>query len=266
MGLSFTALSHSVSRPQDDPYYCSLSHSLGDAFLFSRKSVDSKTENEDAVSVIENQKALILSVADGVSGQRMASMASQSILQELHKRLSKRVSRVRNCLIDSIELANQKIHRKGRGAGTTLASVEITADYIRPYIVGDSSVFLVGQKGKLRYRSIAHSPVGYALASGLIAENEALSHEESHLLMNAIGGIDLNIELGPFLEYQSTDRLLICSDGLTDCLPQDSILEVIRKGEPEEALQTLIEMVEARQKEDPSLHDDLSLILFRPRK
>jgi protein phosphatase len=216
------------------------------------------------VALVETSHSLFLAVADGVSGQRSAAEASQAVLKTLCRKIkATKKSSLRNTILDALELANLKILQKGRGAGSTLACVEICDEFIRPYLVGDSSVILVGQKGKLRYRNIAHSPVGYGLASGLLEESEALDHEENHLLMNAIGGADLAIDLGPKLSIQDLDTLLLCSDGLTDLLPLDVILESIRKGEINEALQSLLSQVETRLQGSEEMADDLSIILYR---
>lgn len=254
-----------ISSPKNSPFLLEEKLPWGQFLVFTRGAPSKQGINEDSVSALWNESKAILAVADGVSGQRGAAEASQESLKVLSRKLkSKKTLKLRNSILDAIEQANQKLLRKGKGSGTTLACAEIQSKSFRPYLVGDSSIFLVGQRGKLRYRSIAHSPVGYALASGLIGEQEAMEHEQNHILWNAIGGADLSIELGPEVNFNELDTLLICSDGLTDLLSVDEIVETIRVGEMKKVLDDLLNLVEQKIKGQEEVADDLSIVLFRP--
>ena len=75
---------------------------------------------------------------------------------------------LRPAILDGIEAANAAVRAIGTGAATTLSLVEIQGRVVRAYQVGDSAILLAGQRGKLKYQTIAHSPIGYAVEAGLI--------------------------------------------------------------------------------------------------
>ena len=75
-----------------------------------------------------------------------------------------------------------KVPRPDLGAGTTLAVVQITGDVMRRYHAGDSMILMVGQRGRIKVESIAHSPVGYGIESGLLDAADATTHEDRHLV------------------------------------------------------------------------------------
>jgi serine/threonine protein phosphatase PrpC len=138
---------------------------------------------------------------------------------------------------------------------------------MRPYHVGDSPVLVVGQKGKIKLQSIAHSPVGYGLEGGFIDEKEALHHDQRHLVSNVIGTEDMHIEVGPALALGSRDTVIMASDGLVDNLETREIVDCVRKGPLEKAASVLARQAASRMlrsgSDTPSKPDDLTFILFR---
>lgn len=247
----------------------SLQLSLGEISTYSSKSPDKTGPNEDSLGVISIDKhRLILAVADGVGGYRSADEASCIAITSLKEEIEKAIeskTKMRNAILNSFEIANQKILDLGVGAGTTLSVIEIEDNQMRAYHIGDSSIFHVGSRGKLKFRNTLHSPVGYALEAGMINEKEAMAHEESHMILSVLGSKEMKIEIGPTLEIAESDSLLVCSDGLTDNVLESDILEIIRKGNATEAINKLVELSHKSMAKDPLKPDDLSLILFRPK-
>jgi serine/threonine protein phosphatase PrpC len=174
---------------------------------------------------------------------------------------------LRDAILDGIEKANRQILNKSSGAATTLAAIEIQSNSIRPYHVGDSMIMLCGQRGKVKLQSIAHSPVGYAVESGLLDENEAIHHEERHLISNVVGSSDMSIEIGTLRKLAPRDTLIVASDGLFDNLYLTEIIDIIRTGKLTTSANSLIELTLERMqhpKADSPCHpDDLTFILFR---
>lgn len=248
----------------------SLQHPLGEISTYSSKSPDKTGPNEDSLGVIciDNQR-LILAVADGVGGYRSADEASSIAITSLKEEVENAIktkAKIRNAILNSFEIANQKILDLGVGAGTTLSVLEIENNQMRPYHIGDSSIFHVGSRGKLKFRNTLHSPVGYALEAGMINEEEAMAHEESHMILSVLGSKEMKIEIGPSVEIADSDSLLVCSDGLTDNVLESDILEIVRKGSAAEAIDKLVDLSHKSMAKDPLKPDDLSLILFRPKQ
>jgi len=177
-------------------------------------------------------------------------------------------SSLRDSILDGLEGANREVHALGIGAATTVAIAELGGETIRPYHVGDSGILLAGQKGKVKFHSIAHSPIGYALESGYLGEREALFHEDRHLVSNMVGIAEMHIQLGSPVELSSRDSLLLASDGLFDNLTLNEIVDILRKGTLEESTQALVDASTERMlcsyPASPSKPDDLAVVVFRP--
>jgi serine/threonine protein phosphatase PrpC len=132
----------------------------------------------------------------------------------------------------------------------------------------------VGQRGRIKFQTIAHSPTGFAVEAGFLDELEAMLHEERHVVSNFLGNNDMRIEVGPPSQLAARDTLILASDGLTDNLHVVEIVETIRKGTLETAVEKLVAMVRKRMLEGdpglPSKPDDLTVLLLRrmaqPRK
>jgi serine/threonine protein phosphatase PrpC len=155
----------------------------------------------------------------------------------------------------------------GTGAATTLAVVEASGSTLRSYHIGDAEILLTGQRGKLKFKTIAHSPVGYAVEAGLLENEEALLHEDRHIVSNCVGVEDMHIDMGPVLPFARYDTLLIASDGVFDNLMQDQLIEIIRKGPlrkvSESLLKTCRDSMRGESASHPGKPDDLSFILLR---
>jgi serine/threonine protein phosphatase PrpC len=138
---------------------------------------------------------------------------------------------------------------------------------MRSYHVGDSLIMLVGQRGKLKFQSVSHSPVGYAVEAGLMDETEAIHHEERNVVSNIIGTPDMRIDVGPAIKLAPKDTLLLASDGLPDNLYVDEIVSRIKAGPLLGAAEALVEDCRGRmqysQQQRPNHPDDLSVILYR---
>jgi serine/threonine protein phosphatase PrpC len=178
------------------------------------------------------------------------------------------VDPLRPAILDGIEAANEKVRGLGTGAATTLVLVEIRDRVVRSYHVGDSAILLVGQRGKLKFQTIAHSPIGYAVEAGLIDEKDAIHHEERHMISNVIGSPEMRIEIGPTIEMAARDTLVLASDGLLDNLLPAEIVELVRTGPLDKAVDDLVavatERMNAPDRATPSKPDDLTVIAFRP--
>jgi serine/threonine protein phosphatase PrpC len=155
------------------------------------------------------------------------------------------------------------------GAATTVAIVEIQDHHVRPYHIGDSMTLITGQRGKLKYQSTAHSPVGYAVEAGLLDADDAIYHADRHLISNAVGMPGMHVEMGPRIALAARDTVLVASDGLFDNLQADEIIATIRRGPLPDAAKALADHCQERMHhpgdDQPHKPDDMSFILYRRR-
>jgi PPM family protein phosphatase len=243
----------------------------GKAGVFTARSPGKPSDNEDSAAIIRADETRgVLVIADGVGGHPGGAMASALAVQAMNdvvRTVIEAGGSLRDAILDGFEQANQSISAIGVGAATTLTAVEIHDGAIRPYHVGDSLILLVGQRGLIKLQTISHSPIGYAVESGLLEEREAMHHEDRHLVSNMLGSPEMRIEIGGQYAMQPLDTLLLASDGLFDNLHTDEIIELIRKGPLERVVANLARECLARMHGgtdgQPSKPDDLTFIAFR---
>ena len=257
-----------LESDQEQPIVLTLPH--GTAAILSLPHPTRDSPNQDAAAVIPasaNQSLLV--VADGMGGTRQGGEAAAAVIHQLAAQLplSSPDQQLRTAILNGIEAANQTILSDFPSSGSTLAAVEVNADSIRPYHIGDSEILVVGQRGKIKLLTVSHSPVGMGVEAGLIDEEDALHHDERHIILNAIGSADMRIELGAPIQLDRYDTLLLASDGLTDNLNLDEIIELIRKGPLGQAVRKLADLARQRMNDcdsgGPSKPDDLTLIAYR---
>lgn len=244
----------------------------GHALVFTARAPAKDSPNEDAAALIPfDEESGVLVVADGIGGGRAGEQASRTTIGAIESALAEARANsalLRTGIIDGIERANRAVLDLGLGAGTTLALVEIQGSAVRPYHVGDSVILATGQRGKVKWQSICHSPIGYAVEAGVMAEADAMHHADRHLVSNLVGSPSMRIELGPALELAPRDTLLIASDGLADNLHTDEIIERVRKGPLARVGTLLASAVRDRMVHPadgaPSKPDDLTFVIYRP--
>ncbi len=239
--------------------------------IFSARSPDKQSPNEDAACVLELDAArAVLAVADGVGGQPSGESAAALALRCLKQSLARAAraeSSLRDAILDGFEQANRAVMDLGVGAATTLAAVEIAGGTLRPYHVGDSAILVAGQRGKLKLQTVSHSPVGYAVESGLLGEREAMHHDDRHLISNTVGVPDMRIEIGSPLRLAPRDTLLLATDGLLDNLGVGEIVDRIRRRPLDVVTRALAECADERMRTprtgQPSKPDDITFVVFR---
>ena len=195
---------------------------------------DKGTPNEDAVAAIPyGPDAAVLIIADGAgglpAGRRASRLAVRSLEKSLHEAISETML-LRTAILNGIEAANQAVLSLASGSATTMTIVTIEGLLARTYQVGDSEAMVVGQRGRIKSQTMAHSPTGFAVEAGFLDERAALHHEERHLVSNFVGTTDMHIDMGIDVKLKPRDTILLASDGLTDNIHVQEIVDMIRKG------------------------------------
>ena len=252
----------------------------GTAAVFSTRSPLKTTPNEDVAAVLPcSPHHGVLAVADGLGGHAGGERASKLSIETIEEAIQDALlispnpesEPLRPAILDGIEAANAAVRALGTGAATTLSLVEVQGRLVRAYQVGDSAILLAGQRGKLKYQTSAHSPIGYAVKGGFLAEEEAIHHEERHMISNVIGSDKMHVEMGPTIEMAARDTLVLASDGLLDNLLPVEIVDLVRTGPLDRAVGQLAAVAQERMNAHaeadgttPSKPDDLTIIAFRP--
>lgn len=229
------------------------------------------TDNEDTVAAIPyGPDAAVLVVADGAGGLPAGRQASRTAVATLEASLQTSMSEttlLRTAIMTGIEKANGAVLDLANGSATTLTVVTIEGKVARHYQIGDSEAIIVGLRGKVKAQTLAHSPTGFAVEAGFLDQRAALHHEERHLVSNFLGSAEMRIDVGATVELSPRDSVLLATDGLTDNIHIEEIVELMRKGALGGALESLTRLAQRRMtvesRTQPSKPDDLSVILFR---
>ena len=243
----------------------------GSLVAYTCPAPDRTTGNEDTLAAIPyGPDAAVLAVADGAGGLPGGRKASETAIAALKASLTKSMEEtmlLRTATLNGIETANAAVRELANGSATTLTVVTIEGRIARTYQVGDSEAVIVGQRGKVKAQTMPHSPTGFAVEAGFLNQRDALLHKDRHLVSNFIGTSEMHIDVGAPVKLSHRDTVLLASDGLTDNIHFDEIVEFIRKGPLNDALSTITKRATRRMtvesKTLPSKPDDLSVILFR---
>ena len=243
----------------------------GSVVAFTERAPDKATENEDTVAVIPwGTESVVLVVADGAGGLpagKRASLTAVSSLVEALSAANSETAVLRTAILDGIEAANEAVKRLANGSATTMTVVAVEGRLARAYQIGDSEALVVGQRGRIKLQTTAHSPTGFAVEAGFLDEREALHHAERHLVSNFLGTADMSIDISAPVELSPRDTVLLASDGLMDNVHLHEIVEHVRKGPADAAVDAVVELARTRMQSndgtEPSKPDDLSLIVYR---
>lgn len=244
----------------------------GHVGIYSARCPGKQTPNEDAAAVVPFARdSAVIVIADGMggvpSGEQAAALAVRAVISAVEKAAAEDGQMLRTAILNGMEKANRAVQNLAVGAATTLAVVEVQGEKIRPYHVGDSMILVVGQRGKIKLQTVSHSPVGYGVEAGFLDEEEAMEHENRHVVSNVVGDPQMRIEMGPTIKLAPRDTLLLASDGLVDNLHLHEIIERLRKGSLEKIMHSLSYDAGRRMLEPekglPSKPDDMTIVVFR---
>jgi serine/threonine protein phosphatase PrpC len=189
-----------------------------------------RKNNEDSLLVGEGRDETLFVVADGIGGFEAGEVAS-SIAVDVLKDVEPSGS-----LEEAIREANRRIlaaskgDEKLQGMGTTVVAMrfggtrqELLAEVSH---VGDSRVYLL-RGGELRPITEDHSLVAELVRSGDLTRAQASEHPQKNLITRALGAEE-EVEVDTtVLPVELGDRLILCSDGLSDMVSEAEMLDLL---------------------------------------
>ncbi len=203
--------------------------------------------NQDAYATEERSPATLLLVCDGMGGHAAGEVASQLAVETIMARYGydSAVS-PDQALRDAFTSANQEIYNQGRGTmGTTGVAALFLHNRLYVANVGDSRAYLV-REGQIDQISHDHSFVSDQLAAGLITPEQARTSSIRNIITRALGHSG-SVEVDLFeRQLCAGDTVLLSSDGMHGLLADTEIAEVAGIFPPEEAVQRLVDMANAR--------------------
>jgi protein phosphatase len=146
----------------------------------------------------------------------------------------------------AIHQANDVVMEKARedraleGMGTTVVAATIRDGYLYVANVGDSRLYLIDQEIEQITRD--HSLVEEMIRMGELQRKDARSHPDRNVITRAVG-VNTPVKIDFFdMKLEEGDRILLCSDGLTNMVEDGEILRIVRKSSsPKEAAVRLVD-------------------------
>lgn len=228
-----------------------------------------RDNNEDRIGLWGRHGIVLALIADGMGGAAAGEEASRLVVEavqadflgeargsETLQDLSE--EEIADKLRAAVRRANHAIILRARenpdfrGMGTTMTLAFVRDHRVVIAHVGDSRAYLVdGSEGWINQVTDDHSFVEALVASGHITADQAASHPMRNVLYRALGQVD-GIEPDLYSRnLADSDRLILCSDGLTRHVAADEIARLSRESDSPEAItQTLIDLARERGGED----------------
>jgi PPM family protein phosphatase len=202
-----------------------------------------RTNNEDSVYA----GARLLALADGMGGHAAGEVASQLVIAALaHLDDDEPGGDLLAKLDDAVRAGNAAIaaHVESDpeldGMGTTLTAILFAGNKLGLVHIGDSRGYLL-RDGDLAQITKDDTFVQTLVDEGRITAEEAHSHPQRSLIMRALTGHEVEPTL-IMREARVGDRYLLCSDGLSDPVSQETILEALQIPDAAESADRLIEL------------------------
>ncbi len=222
-----------------------------------------RANNEDAYLAADDFR--LFAVADGVGGHEGGEVASGIAVETLREVVPAMLAsgdrtppaesgqgadREPAALRYAVSLANSRIldtasRRPGlAGMGTTLTALLLAGSRAVLVHIGDSRAYLL-RSGRLRQLTDDHSLVAEQVKAGLLTPGQARTSSHRNVITRALG---IGPEAAPDVlsaALQPGDRLLLCSDGLTEMVADREIARLLAKHPPEQAVRKLIDAANA---------------------
>ena len=202
-----------------------------------------RANNEDSVYA----GARLLALADGMGGHAAGEVASQLVIAalahldddepggDLLAKLEHAVYEGNSAIAEQVEI-NPELD----GMGTTLTAILFAGDRLGLVHIGDSRGYLL-RDGELAQITKDDTFVQTLVDEGRITAEEAHSHPQRSLIMRALTGQDVEPTL-IMREAREGDRYLLCSDGLSDPVSHETILEALKIPDVVDSADRLIEL------------------------
>ena len=193
--------------------------------------------NEDNVLVSSREGYLLMAVADGMGGHNAGEIASMKAVEGLVENICD--ENMKNDpeaeLLKCVKAVNRDIYRAAVttrgliGMGTTLTAVAVINEKACIVNVGDSRAYVLG--ATIRQITRDHSYVEELRQMGRISDEEARNHPGRNQITRAVGTED-SVRADYFeAVLDKGEVLLLSSDGLTNMLDDEEILEIVNASE-----------------------------------
>lgn len=204
-----------------------------DNFNISGITVDSAIDKK---AYLQKSNSAVITLCDGMGGEAAGEVASQTAVTEIEKHKIRIIRDFNEKAIkEAIDYANDKVCEKmyelKKYIGTTLVMIAFKKSTALIANVGDSRAYLFRNQ-ELKQLSVDDTEAQRMVNSGIISANDAMSIPEKHRLTQNIGIPSDEMLIEPnfyHLLIRHNDKILLCSDGLTDMVSESEIADIMSK-------------------------------------
>jgi serine/threonine protein phosphatase PrpC len=209
-----------------------------------------RQKNEDRFHIDVDRGIFI--VVDGIGGQAAGDTAADIAIASMRERLNRQTGDICDRLREAITIANNEIHRlastraEWRGMACVLTAAVVDGDRAVVGHVGDSRLYKL-QGHQIEKVTPDHSPIGEREDAHELSEFEAMRHPRRNEVYRDVGSephdaADPDFAYVAEIALPPDAALLICSDGLTDLVPSDTIRHIVvsHRGSPQDVVRGLI--------------------------
>lgn len=225
-----------------------------EALRFGAASDVGKVRENNEDSWFADCQSGLFVVADGMGGQQAGELASKMVVEALPKLLAQRLGRLFRprpralrywlprvlCELSRAVWQTAQSHLKLRGMGSTVVLALVRDGRMHLAHLGDSRAYFLRHGAMIRLTD-DHSVVALLLRAGAITPEEARGHPARGAITRFVGLEEPAEADTCTLEPRAGDRLLLCSDGLTDMLGDQEIANLLgAQGDPQQAADALV--------------------------
>ena len=204
-------------------------------------------------------------VCDGMGGHKAGEYASRYTVERIVASVSR--SRTENpvrILKSAIQKANEILvvesqeYEEKQGMGTTVVAATIIGDKMYVANVGDSRLYVINQT--IEQITNDHSYVEEMIRIGKIRREDAAKHEKKNVITRAVGATE-KVKVDFFeVELRENDKILLCSDGLTNMVSNDRIYQIVSANEDVDVISK--ELVDEANKNGGQ--DNITVVVVKP--
>ena len=193
-----------------------------------------RTLNEDNFFIDSGDNKFVAIVSDGMGGHNAGEIASAAAIEAFREFMvdTNIFSHTGSNLKKAVSYCNYKVHNLSRsekiysGMGATLVIAVYNGKKLFIGNIGDSRAYLLC-KGEIKQVSDDHSFVFELVKSGIITKEEAKHHPQRNEITKAIGIVPVVFPDFYSVEFEKDDKLLLCSDGLSNMVDDEVLNEII---------------------------------------
>ncbi|HVN53503.1 MAG TPA: protein phosphatase 2C domain-containing protein [Anaerolineaceae bacterium] len=216
-------------------------------------------------------------LSDGIGGHKAGEVAAELAVEVLSRRVAESdgsdpVGTLENAITEASDQIFEFASEDGalQGMGATCACAWIIGSRLYSSSIGDSRIYLI-RGSQIQQLTTDHTWIQEALDKGVLKPEDTRGHPNAHVIRRFLGSptppeVDLRLRLRPEEDdlqaqanqgvmLQPGDRLVLCSDGLTDLVQDEEIFAALMARPREAAVHTLVDLANSR-----GGHDNITII------